>query len=173
MNCLSTAWKNNESELRGWLRHRLGNHEQAEDLVQDLFVKALHQGEHFCQLQNPRAWLFEVARNTLTDHVRRHRELTELPDDLPHTTEQVDTVDTLTHCLARVLTELDADDREVISLCDLQGMAQAEFAKHKSLNLSTAKSRLQRARQRLRAHMTLVCQVKHDDSGCVSDFVPR
>ena len=70
MNCLATAWTTHQPELRGWLRHRLSNSAEAEDLLQDLFLKALRQGERFCSVQNARAWLFEVARNTLADHLR-------------------------------------------------------------------------------------------------------
>ena len=155
------------------MRHRLGNAAQTDDLLQDLFLKALRQGERFCAINNARAWLCEVARNTLADHLRVARNMVELPDDLAAPTDETDTVDTLTACLPRVLSELSAQDREAITLCDLQGMRQAEFAKAIGLSLSAAKSRLQRARVRLRAQMSVVCQVQLDDSGRVSDFVPR
>jgi RNA polymerase sigma-70 factor (ECF subfamily) len=173
MNCLTTAWTTHAAELRGWLRHRTGNTELADDLLQDLFLKALRQGERFCDVHNARAWLFEVARNVLADHLRVAHPMVELPDDLATQTEDSDTVDTLSACLPRVLSELGLDDREAIALCDLQGMPQAEFARLKGLKISAAKSRVQRARQRLQVQMTLACQVQRDDSGCVSDFVPR
>lgn len=173
MNCLTTAWATHEPELRGWMRHKITNSAEADDLLQDLFLKALRQGDRFCSVQNARAWLFEVARNTLADRLRVGRETVELPEDLPAVIDEIDTVDTLTACLPRVLSELSEQDREVITLCDLQGMPQAEFATFKGLNLSAAKSRLQRARLRLREHMSQVCQVRLDDSGHVSDFVLR
>jgi RNA polymerase sigma-70 factor (ECF subfamily) len=173
MNCLTTAWTAHAPELRGWLRRRLTNPAEADDLLQDIFLKSLRQGERFCELRNARAWLFEVARNTLADHLRVARHTVELPDDLPALMEEPDTVDTLTACLPRVLSELSVADREAIMLCDLQGMAQADFALARGLTLSAAKSRLQRARQRLRERMTLGCQVQLNEAGGVSDFVPR
>jgi len=173
MNCLTTAWTAHEPELRGWLRHRLGNTAEADDLLQDLFLKALRQGDRFCSVQNARAWLFEVARNTLADRLRVARQMVELPEDLLAPVDEVDTVDTLTACLPRVLSELSAQDREAITSCDLQGMPQAEFAAAHGLSLSAAKSRVQRARQRLRERMTQACQVQLDEIGHVADFVPR
>lgn len=173
MNCLSAAWTAHEPELRGWLRHRLGNPAEADDLLQDLFLKALRQGDRFCSVQNARAWLFEVARNTLADRLRVARQTVALPEDLAAPADEPDTVDSLTACLPRVLSELSVEDREAITLCDLQGMAQAEFAAAKGLSLSAAKSRVQRARQRLRERMTQACQVQLDDTGHVADFVPR
>lgn len=173
MNCLTTAWTAHAAELRAWLRHRTGNTALADDLLQDLFLKALRQGERFCELHNARAWLFEVARNLLADHLRVAHTQVPLPEDLVAQTEDLDTVDQLTRCLPRVLSELSADDREAITLCDLQGMSQADFAKLKELSLSAAKSRVQRARVRLRTQMSQACQVSMADSGIVSDFVPR
>ena len=136
-------------------------------------LKALRQGDGFCSVRNARAWLFEVARNTLADSLRVARVSVELPDDLAAPLDEAAAVDALTACLPRVLSELSAEDREAITLCDLQGMAQADYAAAKGLGLSAAKSRLQRARQRLKQRMTQGCQVQLDDAGRVSDFVPR
>jgi RNA polymerase sigma-70 factor (ECF subfamily) len=145
----------------------------ADDLLQDLFLKALRQGERFCDLHNARAWLFEVARNLLADHMRAARQMVALPEDLMAPTNEIDPVDHMTACLPRVLAELSMEDRDAITLCDLQGMAQGDFARAKGLSLSAAKSRVQRARVRLRAHMSQGCQVQMDEGGRVSDFVPR
>ena len=128
MNCLTTAWTAPAPELRRWLHHRTGNTALTDDLLQDLFLKALRQGERFCDLHNARAWLFEVARNLLADHLRVAHHMVELPEDLVAQTDDTDTVDTLTACLPRVLSELSSEDREAVTLCDLQGMAQADFA---------------------------------------------
>lgn len=173
MNCLSAAWRAHEAELRRWVYQRLHDPAQADDLVQDVFLKALRQGERFCTLDNPRAWLFEVARNALIDRFRLAHDTVALPDDLPAPQEETATVDRLSACLPRVLAELSQEDRDAITTCDLQGMAQADFARARGLSLSAAKSRLQRARQRLKARMTQVCQVQLDGAGHVADFVPR
>lgn len=173
MKCLNNAWIEHAAELRGWAARRLDSPAAAEDFLQDLFLKALQQGERFCAVKNARAWLFEVARNALADRLRVKRETVELPDDLATPHQDIDIVDQLTGCLPRVLSELSKDDRDAIHLCDLQGMSQADFAKLKGLSLSGAKSRLQRARERLRIQMTSMCQVKLDHAGGVEDFVPR
>lgn len=173
MTCLNQAWKSHEPELRGWARHRLHNPADVEDLIQDLFLKALRQGERFCSVHNARAWLFEVARNALADRLRVSRTTVELPDDLASPVDDTEMVDNLSACLPRVLSELSAEDREAITLCDLQGMAQADFAQAKGIGLSAAKSRVQRARARMKLQLTTACQVQLDNRGSVQDFVPR
>jgi RNA polymerase sigma-70 factor (ECF subfamily) len=142
-------------------------------MMQDLFMKALRQGSGFCKIQNPRAWLFEVARNALADRLKSEREALALPDDLAAPAPEDAPVDGLTACLPRVLSELNDADRQAIVLCDLGGMPQADYAAQVGLTLSAAKSRLQRARLRLRDRMATACQVTMGSGGRVEDFVLR
>jgi RNA polymerase sigma-70 factor (ECF subfamily) len=48
--CVSRAWAAHEAELRGFLRHGLGDEHAAEDLLQDTFIKAMREGQGFCSL---------------------------------------------------------------------------------------------------------------------------
>ncbi|MFM2067628.1 MAG: hypothetical protein RLZZ584_2537, partial [Pseudomonadota bacterium] len=79
-SCISTAWQAHEAELRGYLRHRLSDGDAADDVLQDVFVKAMRQGQGFCSLDNPRAWLFQVARNALVDRARTDHPVEPLPE---------------------------------------------------------------------------------------------
>ncbi len=173
MKCLMHAWQQHEAELRGWLRRRLGNNADAEDQLQDLFLKALRQGERFCSLDNARAWLYEVARNALTDRLRLTRQMVELPESLASEAGETAAVDDLAYCLPRVLSELSADDREAITLCDVEGLTQQAYADRLGLTLPAAKSRVQRARERLRARLVEACKVRFDEGGHVCCFAPR
>jgi len=73
----------------------------------------------------------------------------------------------------RVLSELAPEDREAITLCDIEGMSQKDYAARLGLTLPGAKSRVQRARARLKLRLTVACQVTFDASGEVCCFVPR
>ena len=173
-SCHNQAWKQHKTEIRGFLSNRSGCASTAEDLLQEVFLKALLQGKQFCDLENPRAWLFHVARNLLIDRLRLTKEQVPLPEDL--TAESVsgfEPVDLLSHCLPRVLSELSPEDREAIMLCDMQGVTQKEYAQQQGLSLPAAKSRVQRARLRLRAQLAEACQVTFDEEGKVCCFVPR
>ncbi len=195
--CLMQAWALHQAELRGWLQHRLGDAATAQDLLQDVFLKALRQGERFCSVANARAWLFEVARNTLTDHLRRQHPTEPLPpawlgeeplgsglqgglgmpgtDALPFDpdADAPPVVDQLTGCLQRVLTEMALADAHIIRQCDLAGQRQQDYATEQGLSLPATKARLRRARERLRTAMTEGCQIQTSPGGGVEDFVPR
>lgn len=172
--CLMDAWSACQAELLGYLRHRVGHVEDAEEVLQEVFIKAMRQGKQFCRIDNPRAWLFQVARNALADRLRVSRAHVSLPDDLvaPPSDEPLP-VDGLCQCLPRVLSELSATDRQAITFCDIDGGSQQDLAAMLGLSLSGAKSRLQRARQHLRQRMEAGCQVRFDESGSVAAFTPR
>lgn len=172
--CLMTAWFATESELRGYLSHRTGRAEDADDLLQEVFIKALRQGERFCRVDNPRAWLFQVARNALADRLRVSRAQVPLPDDLAApAADPLPVIDQLSQCLPRVLSELSEVDRLAITLCDIEGRTQQELADHLGISLPGAKSRIQRARQRLRSRMEEACKLRFDEHGEVCCFTPR
>lgn len=177
VSCIASAWNAYERELLAYLRHRLPDADAAADVLQDVFVKAMRQGQGFCRLDNPRAWLFQVARNALADRARTAHPAEPLPEgaDEPAAppAETIAPVDALTVCLARTLGELPADDAAILRACDLGGQTVRDFAEAHALSLPAAKSRLLRARQRLRQRLTTACRVSFDVDGSVAGFVRR
>ncbi len=171
--CALRAWHEHQSELKGYLIHRLADSELAEDLLQDVFMKAMREGERFCRLDNPRAWLFRVARNALIDHLRLAKKGEPLSEELIADEDGIAPVDALAGCLERVLSELSEDDRDVLRRCDLEGIKLQSYADSRGLTLPAVKSRLLRARQRMRDRMSRECQIRWDDAGHVCCHVPR
>lgn len=173
--CIAQAWQAHEGELRGYLRHRMAEADAADDVLQDVFVKAMRQGQGFCTLTNPRAWLFQVARNALIDRARTSHPTELLADDAPIADPgpvELAPVDTLAECLTSVIGTLAPEDAAVLRACDLQGQTVREYAQLCGLSLPAIKSRLLRARQRLRERLLVDCQVGFDLDGSVCCYVP-
>ncbi|MBB1075505.1 sigma-70 family RNA polymerase sigma factor [Rhodoferax sp. 4810] len=166
-DCVLRAWHAHEGELLNFLAHQLHDRALAEDLLQEVFLKSMRAGQGFCTLDNPRAWLYRVAKTTLVDHARSSKPFVELPDNLVAPSDERPAVDELDGCLLRNLAHLSDDDRAIVQACDLQGQTVRDFAQANALGLPAAKSRLLRARQRLRQHLVANCQVQFDASGQV------
>lgn len=98
--------------------------------------------------------------------MRRHRSHEPLPEDLPwQPSEPPPVVDALADCVERVLGQLAPADADILRRCDLEGQTQAEYARAHGLSVPGAKSRLQRARARLRERLTQMCGVRVDADG--------
>lgn len=69
-NCMSVFWRQHEAELSRFLTSKTGDSEKAADLLQELFLRARAHSDSFCEMENPRAWLYRAARNLLIDEYR-------------------------------------------------------------------------------------------------------
>ena len=174
MQAIHDAWHAHEGELLRFVQSRIWNRDDAHDLVQEVFLRAMKQPSGLLEIGNPRAWLFQAARNLVIDRFRLSKEQVPLPEDLVAETDNgLRPVDDLSRCLPRVLSKLSAADREAITLCDLEGISQQTYASQSGLSLPAAKARIRRARQRLRDCLVEMCRVRFDAQGKVCCFSPR
>jgi len=174
--CLLDTWHRSESTLFRWLVKQCQDHDLAFDLLQETFLRALQQERAFCDITHQRAWLFRVSANLLADQWRANEKLSFDQQWLEKAVEMDDlapTVDSLAQCLPKALRRLEPADKMIIEACDLNGMSQYAFAQQHGLSLSAAKSRIQRAREKLRQTLKTQCQIRFDDQQRVCCFVPR
>ena len=171
--CALVAWRAHRREIKAYAARRLPDVSSADDLLQDVFLRMLRQGAAFCRVENQRAWLFQVARNAIIDYLRATKAHVPLPEDLVSEAPQAQPVDALAGCIDRVLTELSATDADVITHCDLHGMKLQTYADLRDMTLPAVKSRIQRARRRMRSAMTGNCRIQFDEAGQVCCHVPR
>jgi RNA polymerase sigma-70 factor, ECF subfamily len=138
-----------------WLTH---NREEAEDLVQETYLKALKGFVSFQQGTNFRAWIYRILRNTfLTSRSGLSVKMT-VPLDREEDAigPTADTPEAL--LLARAdqqmvqsaLERLPVQFREVILLCDIEEMSYQEIAEIVGIPIGTVMSRLSRARKSMR-----------------------
>ena len=139
------------------------NREEAEDLVQETYVKALRGFGSFQPGTNFRAWIFRILRNTFltsrtglaaTRTVPLEEEQAELPALVEERTPE-DVVLALGNAeqLRRALEELPVIFREVLLLVDVEEMSYQEAAESLSIPIGTVMSRLARARRAVRVSL--------------------
>jgi RNA polymerase sigma-70 factor (ECF subfamily) len=140
--------------LARWLTR---DEHDAEDVVQDAFVRALRFFDGF-RGDDARAWLLAIVRNTSYDFLRRHRphEVTEPFDEELHSpTEEGPTPETLLLkrtnqvLVRRALETLPVAWREIIILREFEGLSYKQIADVAGIKIGTVMSRLARARRQL------------------------
>ena len=140
--------------LFGFLRRLTGAKALAEDLLQHTFLRLAERGPELRPDSDLRAWLFAVARNAYVSHARRELETAtdarlELMADPPPDIESR----LLLGDVERALALLRFEDREVLLLVAVQGLAQRVVARLLELEPATLRQRLSRARSRLLAEL--------------------
>ncbi len=135
---------------------------EAEDLVQEAYMKALRGFSSFQQGTNFRAWIYRILRNSyLTSKTGLKIEASfddaNEPPPEPSTDETPESALVARfeqESLQRALEALPVNYREVILLSDLEDMSYQEIGDALSIPVGTVMSRLYRARKALRASLT-------------------
>jgi RNA polymerase sigma-70 factor (ECF subfamily) len=125
----------------------------AEDVLQEAFVRVWTQARQFDPQRGPAlAWLSRIVRNLAIDQIRRERGA---HDDIANHTDSLsappapvaDRAD-----LSRGLARLRADQRNILRLAFVQGYTHEELVERLGVPLGTAKSRVRRGLEQMRAY---------------------
>lgn len=133
----------------------LGSPADAEEAVQETFIRLARHAEGFRGDAKLSTWLYRVARNVCTDHVRydARRPSTPVADILEHLDAPDDHDPIESHAglatVGQALRQLDAVSRQLLLLVAVDGLSYAEAAQITDLAVGTVKSRVSRARQQL------------------------
>ncbi len=172
-----TVWYQFPERLRRFVQKRVAEPGDADDILQDVFVK-IHR--RIGQLKDDRkllAWIYQIARNAIVDHYRDRGGETEPSKALPvmpaGPTRSSDASREIARCLKPMIARLPPDYREAVSLAELGGMTQAELARRLNLSLSGAKSRVQRGRERIKTMLLDCCHFEFDRRGRVIEYRPK
>ncbi len=162
-----------------YLRRTVGEAE-AEDVAQDVFVKAGRALDGFRGDSSLSTWIYRIATNAATDHIRKYasRQGLEIPeaapdddapageampdDDLPVPDSLLIRKD-MNECIRGIVDGLPENYRAVLVLSDLEGLTNAEIAGVAGISLDTVKIRLHRARARLRKELRVKCDFYRDE----------
>ena len=145
-----------------FLRRRLGDHHEAEDVLQEFMAKALARSQDLRDVQSVRGWLSRVLATTLVDHHRRRGRRRETPtdpagfDDLPMDPD-VETEAAVCFCLYRLLPTLRPTYSELIWRIDLLGEPRDRVAIALGLTLNNVNVKLHRGRRALKARLESIC----------------
>jgi RNA polymerase sigma-70 factor (ECF subfamily) len=139
------------------------NREEAEDLVQETYTKALKGFSSFQLGTNFRAWMYRILRNTfLTSRTGLKVTMTvplDPEEDGPELAIESDTPETILferanrELLQAAIDELPVYFREILLLCEVEEMSYQEIAETLSIPIGTVMSRLSRARKTLRERL--------------------
>jgi RNA polymerase sigma-70 factor, ECF subfamily len=144
------------------------NGTDAEDLVQETYVKALKGFSSFRPGTNFRAWMYRILRNTfLTSRTGLQQMATlaiaaeESEPTVPADRETPESIliDRASQCLLQhAIEELPVHHREILLLCEMEEMSYQEISEMLCIPMGTVMSRLSRARKALRSSLGLQLQ---------------
>ncbi|MCD8124379.1 MAG: sigma-70 family RNA polymerase sigma factor [Lachnospiraceae bacterium] len=129
----------------------LGDRFQAEDLMQEVFLKAWQKHPRFHNDKTEKVWLFRVARNLAMDEFRhRKHETVGLPETLPENNPDDSNSILNMRELLLMIDALNEPDREIVRLKLLGQLSHQEIARVTNRSVHSVKKRYERAIGKLR-----------------------
>jgi RNA polymerase sigma factor (sigma-70 family) len=167
---ISEVVKRERSRLHNFIRRRVPDPRDAEDILQEVFYELVEANRLLMPIEHVTGWLFRVARNRIADLFRKKKpesftdvavaddeeELLRLEDLLPSTDAGPDALyarSVLLEELEFALSELPAEQREVFVAHELEGRTFKEMAAESGVSINTLLARKHYAVLHLREHL--------------------
>lgn len=169
---LEVIWSEYQSSLKAFLRSKVSNPEDVEDLLQEILIKTHRNLTTISDNQKVKSWLFQIANNTIIDFYRQNKKRTELTEDDLWFDEQNEEqiVKELSRCLLPFIKKLPDEDAELLSVIEIEGISQKEYAEKSGLKYSTLKSRVKKSREKLHGLFTTCCDFSIDSQGNLIEY---
>jgi RNA polymerase sigma-70 factor, ECF subfamily len=148
------------------------------DIMQDVYLKIITNLPKIQQATNTAAYLVQLTNNTVTDHFRKKTKGVLVNEDGPalgiEPEEQKDQSLQLADCCLRpMIDSLPAIYSEALILTELEGMKHKDYAEKAGISLTNAKTRVQRAKEKLKEVIMHCCNYEFDAYGNIVGSYPN
>jgi RNA polymerase sigma-70 factor, ECF subfamily len=171
-------YKEFHQALLSFIRSKVRSAEDAEDILQNVFIKISGNVNTLSAKEKLRSWIFTITRNAIIDYYRLNAtrrnisidetlegSLSENPDEDP-----VKGMDQCVHSMIRLLPE---EYRDVIIESEINGIKQKDLAGKYGIAYPSVRSKVQRGRERLKQLFYNCCHIEADKFGNVMDTQKR
>jgi RNA polymerase sigma-70 factor (ECF subfamily) len=169
-------WGAFRSRLYAYIRARSRSADDAEDILQEVFVKVHRRIGTVEDDARLTSWLYRVSHNTIVDYYRKRRAVPVSEPPMPPVCDDDDRPapeEILAPFLGELVGSLPTPYRDALTLTELDGLTQKEMGRRLGLSTSGAKSRVQRGRTMLRERLLDCCDIELDGSSHIVEFSYR
>ena len=160
---ISEVVEREQFRLRNFIRRRVPDPSDAEDILQDAFVRGITKAPPINDAESITAWFYRVLRNAIVDHYRRagaeqrayEKVLAETEDSITPTDSEL--FETVCACVRDLVGTLKPEYASAIRRVDLEGAAVKSYAGEEGITPNNAAVRLHRAHQALKKQVTESC----------------
>lgn len=172
--CIENIWEQFSSPLKNFIKRRVKNDQDADDILQNVFCKILSNIDGLRENDKIHAWVYKIARNSIIDFYRAQKfekGMTELSENIINEVEVESTEnEEIAQCLKAMIMYLPEEYKQALLLTEFQNLTKKALSEKMSLSLSGAKSRVQRARIKLKKMLLDCCQLEIDRRGNIIEY---
>ena len=170
-------WSTFNSHLKAYIVSQIKNEHDAKDVLQDVFLK-IHDNLHKLRdVDRLESWIFQITRNKINDYYRLQKKNQKLTDNI---NKEISDDDHLTDFdayslpdsswLKPFVDELPVKYRQALVMTEYENKHQREMVDELGLSIPGAKSRVQRARKKIKELILACCHFDFDHFGNVLEY---
>lgn len=172
MNCdVPALWQEHKEALYFFILKRVRDESTAKDISQEVMIKVYNFCLSRSGVHNVRAWLFQIASNTIADHYRMHKRIVYLDTFQEAAEEQEQSAfKEAAEFILPMINLLPEMYSVPLRMSDVEGTKLKDIAADLNLNLNAVKQRVSRARKLLKDVFTECCLMELDEQGRLVSF---
>ncbi len=168
-------WNVVAARMRPFVMHRVRSDADADDILQELFLRVDRGLPNLRDTDRVGPWLFQIVRNLITDHYRAASRMQAAPTEVldaraAEQDESREAVRALAACVEPFVKQLPSPYREAITMVELEGLTHKRAAEQAGVTEPGMKSRVQRGRVKLRALLEGCCQIERDTRNRIAGY---
>ncbi len=169
---VTTIWTDFHKELKAFILQKTRNAADADDVLQEVFIKIIRNIDKVSQAENLRQYLYGMVRNAISDYFKHQKRIVDHPETDENITEaETQTLNTTIAecCIKPFILKLPTPYREALLITEFQDISQKDLAERLNVSYSGAKSRVQRGKEKLKALILDCCAFQNDKYGNLMD----
>jgi RNA polymerase sigma-70 factor (ECF subfamily) len=152
--------------------------QDAEDILQNVFIKVASGIENLNRKEKLQSWIFAITRNAIVDYYRTNDNKNIYDQEFnvseSYSDEEYnDTTKGLDCCLIDFVNQLPEEYRDIIIDVEMKGVKQKQLAEKYGLAYPSIRSRVQRGREKLKQILLDCCDIKWDNRGNILDVTSK
>lgn len=176
---LHTIWQEFRISLKQFIRARVSDEQDSEDILQEVFIKIHNHLPNLKEEEKLHSWVYQITRNTIIDFYRSQAksqaklldsDKERLLQNETDITDEGNKNEIVAAWLKDLIEQLPEKYKEALIYVELEQHTQKELANKLGISLSGAKSRVQRGREKLKNILLECCHLEFDNFGNILDY---
>lgn len=164
------VWEEYKAALLGYINKRVEDRDDAKDILQDVLLKSYQFCSNGKSVIHLKSWLYKITQNTIADYYKKNQKNNGLDFDVAEDPYENSILGEASDYVKVLLKLLPESYSQPLYMSDIQGRDQKEIAENLHLTLPNTKSRIQRARLKLKERFLECCIVNFGESGEMVSF---
>jgi RNA polymerase sigma-70 factor, ECF subfamily len=163
-------WEEYKFSLLRYIKKRVTDEDDAKDILQDVLLKSYQYCSKGKTVLYLKSWLYKITQNTIIDYHKKNNKTISLSLDLVKVEDEKSIIGEASDYIKVLLKLLPNDYAIPLYMSDIDGIDQKVIAESLGLTLPNTKSRIQRARVKLKGKFLECCVVGFGESGEMVSF---